>query len=96
MGENRAPMKDQLHSVLQHITIQRQSAKRQLIELESAIEELDTDVAWKVVGNIMVKKDPAVLKAQLQTKIDTITERIAALDAQEMRMKEKLNADATS
>ncbi len=72
MGENTTPMNT-------HLAIQQQALQRQQIELESAIEELDTNEAWKVIGNIMVKKDPQVLKKELQEKLATVTNRLERL-----------------
>ncbi len=60
--------------------IHKQALQRQLIELESAIEELDTQEAWKVIGNIMIKKDPKALKQELTEKKAGVEQRLALIE----------------
>lgn len=90
MGENTRAMKQQFEQGLQHLRIQQQTARRQHIELESALEELDTEEAYKVVGNIMVKKDPKDLVQELTEKLETVTKRLEEFEKQEKRLQEKL------
>lgn len=89
-------MKKQLEHGIQHLTIQKQTMQRRRIELESALEELHTDEAWKVIGNIMVKKKPEVLKQELQEKLDRITQQLKHIEKQETRLQEKINEHANN
>ena len=89
-------MKQQLEQTRQHLLIQKQTATRKRIELESAIEELDTDKAWKVIGNIMVQKKPEELKKELQEQLATTNERLTQLKKQDERIQEKLKEHANN
>ena len=54
---------------LQNFLGQKQQFQIQLVEIESALNELEnTDKAYKIVGNIMVETDKNELKADLQSK----------------------------
>ncbi|MBN2567639.1 prefoldin subunit beta [Candidatus Woesearchaeota archaeon] len=73
-----------------HLGSQRQSHQAQLMEIESAMRELETaPEAYRIVGNIMVRKDKAALKKELHEKKETADLRIQTLDRQEARFKEK-------
>ena len=54
---------------LQSFLGQKQQFQIQLVEIESALNELEnTERACKIVGNIMVETDKNELKADLQSK----------------------------
>jgi prefoldin beta subunit len=69
---------------------QRQKFQSQLIETESAIEELkNTPQAYKIVGNIMIKAQSAELEKDLLEKKKVLEIRIKTLEKQESQLKEK-------
>ncbi len=78
-------LEQSLHSVL----MQKQQFQTQLIEIESALSELEkTDIAYKIVGNIMVASKKSELKKDLEAKKELFGARIRILDKQEQKLKE--------
>lgn len=79
-----------LEQNIQQIAAQRQSFQTQIIEIDSALDELsDSKEAYKIIGSIMVKTDSSKLKEELQSKKSLIEIRIKALEKQEDAVKEK-------
>lgn len=75
---------------MQTILGQKQQFQMQLVEIESALSELDkSDTAYKIVGNIMVASDKEDLKADLKSKKDIVELRLKTLEKQENQIKEK-------
>lgn len=75
---------------LQHLMVQKQSLQTQLIEYESALEELSEDApAWKLIGNIMVKADAPTLRQEMEQKKKSAESRIQAFEQQEKKLREK-------
>lgn len=75
---------------LQSFLGQKQTFQAQLIEIDSALEELDkTDKAYKIVGNVMIASDSEELKKDLKQKKETTELRIRTIDNQEAKMREK-------
>lgn len=75
---------------LQNFLVQKQQFQMQLIEIESALKELETtNEAYKLVGNIMVSSKKEDLKKELSSKKETIELRIKTLEKQESQIKEK-------
>ena len=75
---------------LQNILAQKQQFQMQLVEIESALGELDkTDNAYKIVGNIMVASNKESLKEDLKSKKDITNLRLKTLEKQENHIKEK-------
>ncbi|MBW2997237.1 prefoldin subunit beta [Candidatus Woesearchaeota archaeon] len=75
---------------LQSFLGQKQTFQAQLMEIESALTELDkTDKAYKIVGNVMVASDKEELKKDLQQKKETAELRIKTIEKQEEKMREK-------
>jgi|SRR3989338_340047 len=75
---------------LQNFLAQRQQFQIQLIEIESALRELEkTDKAYKLVGNIMVSSKKDDLKKELLSKKETTELRIKSMEKQESQIKEK-------
>lgn len=75
---------------LQQFLAQKQSFQAQLMELDSALEELEkTDTAYKIVGNVMVAADRDSLREDLKQKKETTEIRIKSIEKQENRMREK-------
>ena len=75
---------------LQSFLGQKQQFQVQLVEIESALSELDnTDKAYKIVGNIMVESDKNELKSDLQSKREMLELRIKTMEKQEAQVREK-------
>jgi prefoldin beta subunit len=75
---------------LQSFLSQKQAFQSQLLELNSALEELKkTDKAYRIVGNIMVDTDKALLEKDLSEKKEMMELRIKSLEKQESKMREK-------
>ena len=69
---------------------QKQQFQVQLVEIESALSELqNTSKAYKIVGNIMVEADKDELKADLQSKKEMLELRIKTMERQEAQVREK-------
>lgn len=78
---------------LQSILIQKESLNLQNLEIERALEELDktkqTD-AYKITGQIMIKKPVAEIKGELNETKEGINVRIKSLEKTELKLNEKL------
>ena len=75
---------------LQNFLGQKQQFQIQLVEIESALNELEsTDKAYKIVGNIMVETDKNELKADLQSRKEMHELRIKTMEKQEAQVREK-------
>jgi prefoldin beta subunit len=75
---------------LQSFLMQRQQFQSQLIEVESALKEIEsTKEAYKIVGNIMVNASKEDLKKDLEEKKGILELRIKSLEKQEKQIKEK-------
>lgn len=78
----------QLSIIEQHLTSiisQKQQYNKQLLEIESALSELDNiDEAYQIVGSVMIKKKSSDLKIDLNEKKELIKIRLQSLDKQEI------------
>ena len=75
---------------LQTFLAQKQQFQSQLMEIESALEEIDkTDKAYKIVGNIMVSSEKTEIKSDLEKKKEALDIRIKNIEKQESKIREK-------
>ena len=75
---------------LQNFLGQKQQFQVHLVEVESALNELNgTEKAYKIIGNIMVEADKNELKADLQSKKEMLELRIRTMERQEAQVREK-------
>ena len=75
---------------MQSFLAQKQQFQSQLLEIESALGEIDkTDTAYKIVGNIMVLADKKELKLDLESKKEILELRIKTMEKQENQVREK-------
>ena len=75
---------------LQSFLGQKQQFQMQLVEVESALGELEgTDKAYKIVGNIMVESDKNELKSELASKKEMLELRIKTMEKQEEQVKDR-------
>ena len=79
-----------LEQNLQNFLMQRQQFQTQLMEIDSALDEIEkTDNAYKIIGNIMVKAGKEDLKKDLTQKKELMEVRITSLEKQESKLQEK-------
>jgi len=79
-----------LEQNLQSFLVQRQTFQSQLMEVDSALTELEgTDAAYKIVGNIMVAASKDKLKEDLGQKKEVLALRIKTLEKQEQQLRER-------
>lgn len=79
---------------LQSVLIQREDTKLELMENEKALEQLkDNSIkeAYKISGQIMVKKDIESIKKDIEDRISELELRMSALDRTEKKISEKLS-----
>ena len=75
---------------LQGFLGQKQQFQMQLVEVESALSELESsEKAYKIVGNIMVESEKNELKADLSSKKEMLELRIKTMEKQETQVREK-------
>jgi len=77
---------------LENSSMQRQQFQMQQAELDSALEQLGNDKAYKIIGNIMVATDSVALKQELEEKRKVLDIRISTLEKQEGKLREKAEA----
>lgn len=78
---------------LQAILIQKENLRLQILEIDKALEELEASKekdAYKIAGQIMIKKDIEGLKKDLNEKKDNFDLRIKTLERGEERITKKL------
>ena|SRR3989344_3127290 len=76
-----------LHNLLQ----QRQQFQTQLIEIDSALEALQsTEKAYQIMGNVMVAADPKTLTNDLNQKKEMLAVRIKSVEKREESLKSKV------
>lgn len=79
-----------LEQNLRTFTLQRQQFQAQLLEIESALTEIEgSKEAFKIIGGIMVAAQKEDLKKDLAKKKEMLDLRIKALEKQEEKIKEK-------
>jgi len=77
-----------IEQTMQQFLMQKQQFQTQMVELNSALEELDkTDDSYKIIGNIMVKTDKDQLKKDLEEKRELVELRIITVEKQENKIK---------
>ncbi|HLG24024.1 MAG TPA: prefoldin subunit beta [Candidatus Nanoarchaeia archaeon] len=75
---------------LQSFLSQKQQFSMQLVEIESALSELEnTNKSYKIIGNIMVEAEKTELKTDLTSKKEMIELRIKTIERQENQIREK-------
>ncbi|MFH0978471.1 MAG: prefoldin subunit beta [Candidatus Woesearchaeota archaeon] len=75
---------------MQALASQKQQFQNQLVEIESALAELETaEVSYKIIANIMVKSEKPALKAELEQKKEMLELHIKTLDKQESSIRDK-------
>ena len=79
-----------LEQNLQNFLVQKQNFQMQMVEIDSALEELSkTDKAYKIVGNLMVASKKDELEADLKNKKEMTELRIKSIEKQEKSLKDR-------
>ena len=79
-----------LEQNLQNFLVQKQNFQMQMIEIDSALDELTkTDKAYKIVGNLMVASKKEELEADLKNRKEMTELRIKSIEKQEKSLKER-------
>ena len=75
---------------MQQILQQKQQLQAQQFEIDSAQKEMtDTPAAYKIIGNIMVRKDTDTLKKDLSERKELLDLRLKSIEKQESALKDK-------
>jgi len=81
-----------LQQNLQHILLQKQQLQNNIIELESALQEIKTsEKCYKIMGHIMVSSSKDALSAELQEKKEMNALRLKAYLTQEEKLKKSID-----
>jgi prefoldin beta subunit len=82
---------EQVEQALHTQTAQRAAYQAQLVEVESALSELEgVSESYRIVGNIMVKTQSERLKSELAEKKAGVQARISALERQEQKLRDEM------
>jgi len=91
--EKKISQLQMMEQSMQTFLMQKQQFQAQLIEIESALKELEkSKEAYKIVGNIMVSSNKEELEEDLKKKKEMVELRIKTLEKQEGHIKEKASA----
>jgi prefoldin beta subunit len=79
-----------IEQALQQARVQKRALRAEMVEAESALEELTgNDEAWRLVGNILVRTDAEKLRSELSARRDELKAHIESLESQEERLAER-------
>lgn len=79
-----------LEQNLQNFLMQKQQFQTQMVETDSALNELkDKKEAYKIIGTIMVKQSKENLEKDLKKKKEMLELRLKNLEKQEERLRDK-------
>jgi len=73
---------------MQQFLMQKQQFQTQLVELDSALKEIEiTTDSYKIIGNIMVKTNKEKLTKDLQERKELVELRMKTIEKQENKIK---------
>jgi len=78
---------------LQNLLLQKQLFQYELVETNTALEELKKtkqEDVFKIVGSLMIKSERAELEKELERKKELLELRLKAIEKQEQELKNKL------
>ena len=82
-----------LEQNLQGFLLQKQTIQTQVLEIDSALNELEkTDTSYKIIGNIMVKTEKETLKKDLNDKKEMLNLKMKTIEKQEDKIKENVQS----
>ena len=76
---------------LQNLLLQKQQIQAQQIEVDTALEEVfkTKSSVYQIIGPVMVAADTNKVKADLESRKETLILRMKSFDKQETQLKEK-------
>lgn len=74
---------------IQQITNQKKNFQNQLVEIQSAKGELNSEEAYKIIGNFMFKKNSKDIKEELSEQEELLKARIKSFEIQEQEIEKK-------
>lgn len=90
MSEQKIQQLNIIENSLAQIVSQKQQYQKQVMEIDSALEELkDQKEAYQIVGTLMLKKDSKDIKTNLEERKNLYEGRLEALEKQESKLKEQ-------
>ena len=90
MSETDVNQLQLLQQNLHNLLAQKQQFQNQLLETDSAIQELQTSPqAYKIVGNIMISTKKEDLIKELTEKKEILDLRVKTIEKQEQNLKEQ-------
>lgn len=85
----------QLQQTLESLYIQKEQAKLEARELESAFQELssidENTPVYRIIGRILIRKSKADLINELNEQRELIKVRISAIERQESKVRERVS-----
>ncbi|MFT4261519.1 MAG: prefoldin subunit [Candidatus Woesearchaeota archaeon] len=71
----------------QKLLNQKYAYQNELLEIESALEELkSSSSSYRILGNVMIKSDSKKIKADLDERKELIASRIKSIESQEKNL----------
>jgi len=90
MDRQKVEQMQMIEQNLQHIIVQKQSVQSELMEINTALEQIaSSDEVYTTIGNIMVKKTSEELSKELTEKKETLGVRLTAIENQEKKLEVK-------
>lgn len=75
---------------LQQFSIQKQQFQSQLVEIDSALDEIKDKVeCYRIIGSVMVSSERAGLEKDLKSKKEILELRIKTVEKQEDKIRDK-------
>jgi chaperonin cofactor prefoldin len=67
----------------QQLHIQKQQLRREQVELQSALEQLeDNPETYSMIGSLMIQQDAVTVKEKLSKKLEDVKKQLVILDEQ--------------
>jgi prefoldin beta subunit len=90
MNEEKLNHLNMLEQSLQQVMAQRQQMQAHLLEIDSALEEVkDNKETFRLVGNILVKKDHKKLNSELESEKESLQQKLKTTEEQEKQIKQR-------
>ena len=75
---------------MQHLLKQRQQFQMHLMEVDSALDELQkTEKAYRIIGSIMILSEKSSLEKELAEKKERLELRVKSVEKQETSLKDQ-------
>ncbi|MEM1557054.1 MAG: prefoldin subunit beta [Thermoproteota archaeon] len=85
----------QLQQTLESLFIQKEQAKLEARELESALQELssidENTPVYRITGRILIRKSKTDLINELNEQKELVKVRLSAIERQESKIRERVN-----